>query len=131
MHRRLGVSVVLAGLMAIPVCFVSMDVAVADGGVIEGSIKATGLASNGDAVVYIQQMPGSFTAPEKPADVDQKSMQFLPHVLPIVVGTTVRFLNSDPLPHNVFSPDGEKYDLGTWPQGKTQDHVFAKCAKTP
>ena len=31
-------------------------------------------------------------------------MQFIPHVLPVVAGTTVKFLNSDPTPHNVFSP---------------------------
>ena len=60
MHRRLGVSLVLVGLTAIPFGTVSLDVAAAAGGAIEGSIKATGLASNGDAVVYIQQMPGSF-----------------------------------------------------------------------
>ncbi len=131
MHRRLGISVVLAGLMAIALCSVSIDVAVAAGGVIEGTIKATGLASNGDAVVYLQQMAGSFPAPAKPADIDQRSMQFNPHVLPIVVGTTVRFLNSDPTPHNVFSPDHEKYNLGTWPQGQTKDHTFATCAKAP
>jgi plastocyanin len=131
MHHRLGVSVVLVGLLAIPLCSVSKGVAVAANGVIEGTIKATGLASNEDAVVYIQQVPGSFPAPAKPADVDQRSMQFIPHVLPIVVGTTVRFLNSDPTEHNVFSPDFEKYNLGTWPKGQTKDHTFAKCAKAP
>ncbi len=131
MYRRFGVSVVLAGLMAIALCSVSIEGAVAAGGVIEGTIKATGLASNADAVVYIQQAPGSFPAPAKPADIDQRSMQFTPHVLPIVVGTTVRFLNSDPTPHNVFSPDHEKYNLGTWPQGQTKDHLFATCAKAP
>jgi plastocyanin len=131
MHHRLGVSVVLAWVMAIAVCSVSRDVALAAGGVIEGTIKATGLTSNGDAVVYVQQAPGSFPAPAKPADMDQKSMQFVPHVLPVVLGTTVRFLNSDPTAHNVFSPDYEKYNLGTWPQGQTKDQVFAKCAKPP
>ncbi len=58
-------------------------------------------------------------------------MQFIPHVLPVVVGTTVKYLNSDPTPHNVFSPDYEKFNLGTWPQGQTKDHVYAKCAKAP
>jgi hypothetical protein len=31
----------------------------------------------------------------------------------------------------VFSPDYEKYNLGTWPQGQTKDHTFDKCAKAP
>ena len=51
--------------------------------------------------------------------------KFTPHVLPVVTGTTVRFLNSDPVGHNVFSPEG-KYNLGTWPQGETKDHRFDK-----
>lgn len=103
----------------------------AGGGTVEGTIKATGLASNADAVVYIQQAPGTFPPPAKPANIDQRSMSFQPHVLPILVGTTVKFLNSDPTPHNVFSPDHEKYNLGTWPQGQTKDHAFATCAKAP
>jgi plastocyanin len=103
----------------------------AAGGTIEGTVKVTGLASNADAVVFIQQAAGTFTVPAKPPDIDQRSMKFTPHVLPVLVGTTVRFLNSDPTPHNVFSPDHEKYNLGTWPQGQTKDHAFATCAKAP
>jgi plastocyanin len=100
------------------------------GSTISGNVKIAGLASNADAVVYVQQVPGTFPA-GKPADMDQRKMQFIPHVLPIVAGTTVKFLNSDPTPHNVFSPDNEKYNLGTWPQGQTKDYVFNKCAKPP
>jgi plastocyanin len=113
--------------------FVSIGVVMtaASGSTIQGTVKATGLASSADAVVYLQQVPGTFPAPTKPADMDQRSMQFTPHVLPIVVGTAVRFLNSDPTPHNVFSPDHEKYNLGTWPQGQTKDHTFATCTKAP
>ena len=129
MNRRLAVLIICTGLSAISLSHATG--AASAGGTVEGTIKVTGVASNADAVVYIQQAPGPFTPAAKPAAMDQKSMQFVPRVLPVVVGTTVRFLNSDPTPHNVFSPDGEKYDLGTWPQGKTQDHVFAKCAKAP
>ena len=43
----------------------------------------------------------------------------------VVVGTTVRFLNNDPEPHNVYSPEG-RYNLGTWPTGETRDHLFEK-----
>ena len=97
---------------------------------ITGTVKVTGLASNADAVVYVQQAPGTFP-PGKPVVLDQTKMQFIPHVLPVIAGTTVKFLNSDPTPHNVFSPDNEKYNLGTWPQGQSKDYAFTKCAKTP
>jgi plastocyanin len=103
----------------------------AAGGKIGGTVKATGLASNADAVVYVVQGAGPFTPPAQPADMDQRNMQFIPHVLPIVAGMTVRFLNSDPTSHNVFSPDREKYDLGTWPQGQAKTHTFAACTKAP
>ena len=100
------------------------------GGTISGTVKVTGLASSADVVVYVQQAPGTYPA-GKAADMDQRKMQFIPHVLPIVAGTTVKFLNSDPTPHNVFSPDNEKYNLGTWPQNQTKDYVFGKCTKFP
>jgi plastocyanin len=129
MYRRLTWSIFFAGLLVFSLSH--GNTRAAGGGAIQGTVKAIGLASNADAVVYIQQAPGTFTPPAKPADMDQRSMQFVPHVLPVVVGTTVRFLNSDPTPHNVFSPDGEKYNLGTWPQGQTKDHAFVKCVKAP
>ena len=99
-------------------------------GTITGTVKVTGQSSNADVVVYIQRAPGTFPA-GKPVQIDQRKMQFIPHVLPVVAGATVKFLNSDPTPHNVFSPDNEKYNLGTWPQGQTKDYVFSKCAKPP
>ncbi len=98
---------------------------------ITGTVKATGLSSNADAIVYIQQAPGAFKPPAKPVTMDQGKMKFTPHVLPIVSGTTISFLNSEPLLHNVFSPDNEKYNLGTWPQGQTKDYAFTKCTKFP
>jgi plastocyanin len=101
----------------------------AAGSNITGTVKATGLASNADAIVYLQEVPGGKAS--APVTMDQRKMQFIPHVLPIMIGTTVKFLNSDPTPHNVFSPDYEKYNLGTWPQGQSKDYVFAKCAKFP
>jgi plastocyanin len=88
---------------------------------ISGTVKVTGSASAADVVVYIQQAPGAFTPPAKPVEMDQKQMQFIPHVLAIVAGTKVAFLISDPTPHNVFSPVYEKYHLGTWPPGQTKD----------
>ncbi len=97
---------------------------------ISGTVKIAGLTSNANALVYIQEAPGTFP-PGAPVEMDQRGMKFIPHLLPVVAGTTVKFLNSDPATHNVFSPDYEKYDLGTWPQGQAKDYTFPECAKPP
>ena len=125
MTRRFGISL----LLTVAVVAGARHVSTASGGAIEGTVKTGGVAV-ANAVVYIQHAEGSF-APAGPAKMDQRSMKFAPSALPILTGTTVRFLNSDPTQHNVFSPDYEKYNLGTWPQGQTKDQLFAKCAKAP
>jgi plastocyanin/cytochrome c556 len=52
--------------------------------------------------------------------LSQKSRQFLPRVLPIVVGTTVEFPNDDTIFHNVFSLSKTKpFDLGIYKPGQT------------
>lgn len=79
-----------------------------------------------DAVVYLtSKNPTPVTPPSKPAVIDQVEMTFVPHVLPVVVGTKVEFLNSDPFEHNVYSPEGG-YDLGMAPQGKKIAYTFKK-----
>ena len=123
-------AVALGSLVAV-VLLLDMEPVSVAGTSITGTVKVTGLASSADAVVYVLQAPGTFNPPAKPVEMDQRKMQFIPHVLPIVLGTTVRYLNSDPTHHNVFSPSNEKYNLGTWKQGQTKDYVFSKCAKPP
>ena len=51
-------------------------------------------------------------------------MRFVPHVLAIQKGATVVFRNSDAVRHNIFTPDGDKYNLGTWGQGESKPHTF-------
>src|SRR5262245_52009555 len=85
----------------------------ATAGNLAGTIAVSGRPSNADVVVYIQQVPGTFRAPTAPVEMDERNFRYIPHVLPVMVGSTVKFLNSDPTPHNVFSPDNEKYNLGT------------------
>ncbi len=124
MLRQVGWAIVLSGVLAAAVDARAPQA----GGTITGTVKVTG-ASSADVVVYVEQAPGPKAAP--PAVMDQKSMKFIPHVLPVVVGTTVKFTNSDTVAHNVFSPDHEKYNLGTFGPGLAKDHAFAKCAKFP
>jgi plastocyanin len=101
------------------------------GASLTGTVKATGQTTNADAVVYIEQVAGAATPSTAPANMDQRNMHFIPHVLPIVAGSAVKFLNSDPTQHNVFSPDHEKFNLGTWPQGETKSYAFSKCTRFP
>lgn len=98
-------------------------------GDIHGKVTAKGVRNSADAVVYVDTIAGkTFPPPAEHAKIDQKNMQFSPHVLPIVAGTTVDFLNSDALLHNVFSPDAcaDRFNLGTWPQGQSKSFTFKK-----
>jgi plastocyanin len=55
-------------------------------------------------------------------EVSQKGATFNPHVLPIVVGTTVEWPNRDEIFHNVFSiSEPNSFDLGLYkdPEVKT------------
>jgi plastocyanin len=94
-------------------------------GRVSGSVTAKGLRTSTGIVVSLQAPGTKGTPPIKPVELDQKGMVFAPHVLAVATGTRVKFLNSDAVAHNVFSPEG-KYNLGTWPQGETREHVFDK-----
>lgn len=115
-----------AGVLAMASVALSSTGATAELGSLSGTVVAKGLRSNAGVVVSLAAADLKPPAPGKPFELDQKSMQFLPHVVAITTGTEVRFLNSDPVAHNVFSPDG-KYNLGTWPQGQARSHVFDKA----
>ena len=101
-------------------------------GDLHGKVVCKGVRDCGDAVVYIAAIAGkSFPPPQEHAKMDQKNLVFSPRVLPILIGTTVDFLNSDSVLHNVFTPDAcaDKFNLGTWPQGDTKSFAFKKeCA---
>ena len=92
------------------------------------------MRDSANAVVYVAAIPGkTFPAPAEHARIDQKNMVFSPHVLPISVGTTVDFLNSDAVLHNVFSPDAcaDQFNLGTWPKGQSKSFTFKQeCVAT-
>lgn len=108
---------------------VGAPVLAADGdkGTIKGSITVSGVKTPENVLVYLDEVPGDWPPPEEPAAMDQIKLVFTPHVLPIVKGTTVRFLNSDPILHNVFWPKGEGYatrNLGTWGKGASKTYTF-------
>ncbi len=98
--------------------------ALAAGGTISGKVEATPPKYLEDTVVYLKDVPGSF--PKRTEKMDQKGMKFIPHVLTVTKGDTVDFLNHDNVAHNVYSPDNEGYNLGTFKQNETRSHTFDK-----
>src|SRR5262245_48448244 len=89
---------------------------------IEGQVTVKTARDNGNAVVYIDKIPGkNFSPPPAPITLDQVNLTFVPHVLAVVVGTRVAFPNSDDIRHNVFSPTPtSKFNLGTYPKLTTK-----------
>lgn len=69
-----------------------------------------------------------FDAPDAPRAgraetvvLDQRNLQFSPHVLAVRIGTVVRFPNNDRVFHNVFSfHHGKVFDLGLYPVGASK-----------
>jgi plastocyanin len=98
----------------------------ATAGTISGKVSGV----NGESVVYVDTIAGkTFPAPSEHPVMDQKGLMFQPHLMVVEQGTTVEFLNSDKVAHNVFwtSVSGNKklgHNLGTWPQGEKRAFKF-------
>jgi plastocyanin len=78
-------------------------------------------------VVYIDEVPGKdFEIPRWNVRIDQKNKEFIPRILPVMVGSTIEFINSDGFEHNVNSPDNEKFNLGNWGQNEKRTYQFSR-----
>jgi plastocyanin len=121
-----------------PITFVMLTVMSAFGsaafaGTIHGKVSGV----KGESVVYVEAIAGKdFPVPAQHITINQKGLMFVPHILVIQKGTTVEFLNSDSVAHNVFWPsiNGDKklgHNLGTWPQGQRQSFKFDNPGVVP
>jgi plastocyanin len=77
----------------------------------------------GDAVVYLE----GAGPPARPvtAEIAISDKVYVPHVVVVPAGSTVRFPNHDPFNHNVFSvsePNG--FDLGLYGRGEAKAQTF-------
>jgi plastocyanin len=106
------------------VLFAAGPLTVAHAAGVTGHVTLTHGAAR-EAVVYLQ---GNAPAPPLThAAVDQRDKMFLPHVLVVTRGTTVRFPNDDTIFHNVFAYfQAKKFDLGMYPRGATKSITFDK-----
>jgi plastocyanin len=94
-------------------------------GNIVGSLTTKPAALLGQAVVYLEDGPVEDAPPHlQTVTVDNRQMNFVPFVSVVAVGGKVVFANLDPFPHNVFSPDNEKFNMGNIPQNGAHVRVF-------
>ncbi len=83
----------------------------------EGTVYADDvIVTNGklqNAVVYIKDGLGErvFAVPEEPVENDQQGCIFLPRIMALQVDQPVRYLNSDPMAHNVH---GRPQNSSAW-----------------
>lgn len=97
---------------------------------IKGKVSVQGIKSAENIAVYVDAIPEQkFPAPQEHVVIDQRKMAFIPHVVVVHQGTTVDFLNSDSVGHNVYWPSvsGNKklsHNLGTWPKGEKKPFQF-------
>ncbi|MFQ5638583.1 MAG: carboxypeptidase regulatory-like domain-containing protein [bacterium] len=119
------VSLITLGLF----CFFDNGIA----GEIKGRISSEWLESRKDILVFIENVDSSraaFTPPKEHPKMDQQDLTFIPHILPIVVGTTVDFPNNDKVQHNVFSPSKtKKFNLGSYPPEEFKSITFDTAGK--
>ena len=97
---------------------------------IKGKVSVQGIKTAENIAVYVDVIADKkFDAPKDHIVIDQRKMAFLPHVVAVQQGTTVEFLNSDSVGHNVYWPSisGNKklsHNLGTWPKGDKKPFQF-------
>jgi plastocyanin len=93
------------------------------GGDVVGHITTTPASAAASAVVFFEDGPVDPPAKRAPV-IDNHMMNFIPFVQVVQAGNRVVFQNSDPFPHNVFSPDNGGFNVGIIPQRGSASRVF-------
>lgn len=78
-----------------------------------------------NVVLYLESVPTAGSRSTQAPVMRQKSERFMPHVLPVLAGSTVQFPNDDPIYHNVFSLSRARtFDLGRYARGASKSVLF-------
>lgn len=89
-----------------------------------GSPAPAGEARNA-VVSFRPKQPVAVRPAPAPLEIVMTKKEFVPHVLAVTRGSTVRFPNADPILHNVFSVSPENpFDLGLYGEGEGKACTF-------
>jgi plastocyanin len=94
-------------------------------GNIVGAVTTQPAALKAQAVIYLEDGPSEDQPGHlQTVTISNSQMNFNPYIAVASVGAKVVFTNIDPFPHNVFSPDNEKFNMGNIPQNGAHVRVF-------
>jgi plastocyanin len=110
-------------------CITAVQLGMAQGGVTgRVTLLEKGGKSSPDlgaAVVYLEGGATELAARPVTVDIAINDKEFVPRVVVVPVGSTVRFLNHDPFDHNVFSAsEPSPFDLGQYGRGEARAWTF-------
>ena len=116
--------IVLLFAFLILICLPGLSLA----GKIKGTVKVKGLRSPANVLVYLTKAPsGPMDLSKTNFVMDQRNLEFIPHVLPVLLGSTVQFPNNDEVDHNIFSMSRtKKFNLGSYKPGDSKAVLFDK-----
>ena len=98
---------------------------VALNGTVTGTVEATMSRYRKGVVVYLKGVPEKIVP--LAATVDQKNLAFIPHVVAVSAGSTVTFVNSDKVNHDIFSANPcKKFDIDDFHPGSIKTMTFDK-----
>ena len=96
------------------------------GAEVSGAAQISGSRNHSGVVIWLEPVArkAAVTLPQT-AVMAHEHKTFVPHVLAVRTGSTVRFRNLDPFFHNAFSNyDGEMFDVGLHPPGSSREVTF-------
>lgn len=93
---------------------------------VDGVVTAPGEPTVGAVVFLVPKEQTDEGYPQRSVTIDQVQLRFVPPLLVVTPGTLVSFQNSDPILHNIFSPQGPGpgFDLGMYPASESRSHTF-------
>lgn len=104
-----------------------LSVAPLVGAEIQGSVRCGDRCA--DFVVYLDGVGGSYDGGGRVVEFGQKNKVFIPHVLPLLNGSTLRVGNDDPFLHNVHArKDGRTvFNFNILFQYQTVDQIITEA----
>ena len=117
-------------VLTIFVCLFIFQANILFAATLKGAIESRKLRRNMSNIVVCLKPKDSLEIKLPPINpmMDQRRLEFIPHVLPVAIGSTVDFLNNDSTKHNIFSPSdvADKFDFGYYAPGQKRSHTFRK-----